>query len=185
MTTSLLWTAFFCALLSLYLLLNWLPTLMGDLGLTKPAASLVSLLFNLGAATGVLVLAELLDRARPRRTIVFWYLGLALSIVALAMVKSGFPGAAVAGFAIGFFVSSVPLPLYGLAPCYYPVSIRGAGVGSSVAVGRLGAIVGPLLAAGLLGMGAGAAGVLLALLPIEAVAGAATMALIARPRLAD
>jgi AAHS family 3-hydroxyphenylpropionic acid transporter len=183
--TLLLWTASFASLLSLYVLLNWLPTLMGDLGLTKPAASLVSLLFNLGAAAGVLILAELLDRARPRRTIVFWYLGLAFSIVALAMVKSGFLGAAVAGFAIGFFVSSVPLPLYGLAPCYYPVSIRGAGVGSSVAVGRLGAIVGPLLAAGLLGMGAGAAGVLLALLPIEAVAGAATMALIARPRLAD
>jgi hypothetical protein len=41
------------------------------------------------------------------------------------------------------------------------------------------------LAAGLLGVGAGGAGVLLALLPIEAVAGAATMALIHRPRLAD
>jgi AAHS family 3-hydroxyphenylpropionic acid transporter len=183
--TLLLWTASFASLLSLYILLNWLPTLMGDLGLAKSAASLVSLLFNLGAAAGVLILAELLDRERRRQTVGLWYLGLAVSIVALAMVKSGFLAAAVAGFAIGFFVSSVPLPLYGLAPCYYPVSIRGAGVGASVAVGRLGAVVGPLLAAGLLGMGVGASGVLLALLPMEAVAGAATMALIVRPRLAD
>jgi hypothetical protein len=35
------------------------------------------------------------------------------------------------------------------------------------------------------GAGAGASGVLLALLPITAVAGGATMALIDRPRLAD
>jgi MFS transporter, AAHS family, 3-hydroxyphenylpropionic acid transporter len=79
----------------------------------------------------------------------------------------------------------VPLPLYGMAPCYYGVSMRGAGVGASVAVGRLGAIFGPLLAAALLGAGAGASGVLLALLPITAVAGGATMALIDWPRLAD
>jgi AAHS family 3-hydroxyphenylpropionic acid transporter len=183
--TLLLWAASFASLLSLYVLLNWLPTLMGDIGLSRPGASLVSLLFNLGAAAGVLILAELLDRARPQLTIGLWYLGLALSVVALAMVKSGFLSAAAAGFAVGFFVSSVPLPLYGLAPCYYPVAIRGAGVGSSVAVGRFGAIVGPLLAAGFLGTGAGASGVLLALLPIEAVAGAATMALVVRPRLAD
>ena len=54
-----------------------------------------------------------------------------------------------------------------------------------MAVGRLGAIFGPLLAAALLGAGAGASGVLLTLLPITAVAGGATMALIDRPRLAD
>jgi AAHS family 3-hydroxyphenylpropionic acid transporter len=183
--TVLLWTASFASLLSLYVLLNWLPTLLGDRGLAKSAASIVSLLFNLGAGIGVLILADLLERQRPRRTIGLWYLGLGASLVALAMVKSGFLAAAVAGFAVGFFVSSVPLPLYGLAPCYYAVSVRGAGVGASVAVGRLGAIFGPLLAAALLGMGAGASGVLLALLPIAAVAGGATMALVDRPRLAD
>src|SRR5579859_2111486 len=183
--TLLLWTASFASLLALYVLLNWLPTLLGDRGLSRPRASLVSMLFNIGAAIGVLLLADLLDRRRPRRTIGLWYAGLIGSLVALAVVNSGFLATAVAGFAVGFFVSSVPLPLYGMAPCYYAVSMRGAGVGASVAVGRLGAIFGPLLAAALLGVGAGASGVLLALLPITAVAGGATMALIDRPRLAE
>lgn len=183
--TLLLWTASFASLLALYVLLNWLPTLLGDRGLAKPRASLVSMLFNIGAAVGVLILADLLDRRGRRRTIGLWYLGLIASLVALAVVNSGFLATALAGFAVGFFVSSVPLPLYGMAPCFYAVSIRGAGVGASVAVGRLGAIFGPLLAAALLGLGAGASGVLLALLPIAAVAGGATMALIDRPRLAD
>lgn len=183
--TLLLWTASFTSLLALYVLLNWLPTLIGDRGLARTDASLVSMLFNLGAGVGVLILADLLDRERRRRTISLWYLGLGVSLVALAGVNSGFLATAAAGFAVGFFVSSVPLPLYGMAPCYYAVSMRGAGVGASVAVGRLGAIFGPLLAASLLGFGVGTSGVLLALLPISAVAGGATMALIDRPRLAD
>ncbi|MDB5481008.1 MAG: 3-hydroxyphenylpropionic acid transporter [Caulobacteraceae bacterium] len=183
--TLLLWTASFGSLLSLYVLLNWLPTFLGDKGLAKSDASLVSLLFNLGAGVGCLILAELLDRRRPRRTIGLWYVGLIASLVGLALVNTGFLAAAAAGFAVGFFVSSAPLPLYGMAPCYYAVSMRGTGVGASVAVGRAGAILGPLLAAALLGLGAGASGVLLALLPITAVAGGATMALIGRPRLAD
>ena len=183
--TLLLWTASFASLLSLYVLLNWLPTLLGDKGLAKPAASLVSLLFNLGAGVGILILADLLERSRRRWTIGLWYVGLAGSLVALALVGPGFANAGAAGFAAGFFVSSVPLPLYGLAPGYYDVLIRGAGVGASVAVGRLGAIFGPLLAAALLAQGLGATGVVLALLPMAVIAGGATMVLVGRPALAE
>jgi len=183
--TLLLWTASFASLLSLYVLLNWLPTLLGDKGLAKPAASLVALLFNLGAGVGILILADLLQRARRRWTIGAWYAGLLGAVVALALAGPGFAAAGVAGFAAGFFVSSAPLPLYGLAPGYYDVLIRGAGVGASVAAGRLGAIFGPLLAAALLAQGVGATGVLLALLPIALVAGGATVALVGRPALVD
>jgi MFS transporter, AAHS family, 3-hydroxyphenylpropionic acid transporter len=183
--TLLLWTASFASLLSLYVLLNWLPTLLGDKGLAKPAASLVALLFNLGAGVGILILADLLERARRRWIIGLWYAGLVGSLVGLALVGPGFAGAGLAGFAAGFFVSSVPLPLYGLAPGYYDVLIRGTGVGASVAVGRLGAIFGPLLAAALLAQGIGATGIMLALLPIAVVAGGATVVLIGRPALTD
>ena len=183
--TLLLWTASFASLLSLYVLLNWLPTFMGDKGLAKPAASLVSMLFNLGAGVGILILADLLERARRQWTVGAWYLGLFASLGGLALVGPGFASAGLAGFAAGFFVSSVPLPLYGLAPGYYDVLIRGAGVGASVAVGRLGAIFGPLLAAALLAQGIGATGVMLALLPMALIAGGATIALINRPTLAE
>jgi AAHS family 3-hydroxyphenylpropionic acid transporter len=185
MSTLLLWTASFASLLSLYVLLNWLPTLLGDRGLPKPAASLVSLLFNIGAALGVLILAGLLERRGRLWTLALWYLGLACALITLALIGPGFLVSGAAGFAAGFFVSSAPLPLYGLAPGYYGVLIRGAGVGVSVAIGRLGAIIGPVLAAGLLARGAGPAGVLLALLPIAVVAGASTMALVGRPSLAE
>jgi AAHS family 3-hydroxyphenylpropionic acid transporter len=180
-STLLLWIASFASLLALYVLLNWLPTLMGQKGVPKAQASLVSMLFNIGAVIGTLILAGLVEGGRRQRNIAVWYGGLGLSLIALARVGPVFAAAGAAGFAAGFFISSVPLPLYGLAPTYYEVAVRGTGVGASVAVGRLGAIVGPLIAAALLAAGAGASGVLLALIPIAALAGGATIALAGRP----
>lgn len=185
LTTGLLWTASFLAILTLYLLLNWLPTLMGDKGVGKAEASLVSLLFNLGGAFGVLALAPLLDRTGRAWIVVGWYVALAASLIALAAAGADLLSAGAAGFAAGLFVVSASVSLTGLAPCFYPVVMRGAGVGATVAVGRSGAIVGPLLAAALLGAGVGASGVLLALAPLAAVAGGATLLLLRRPSVTD
>jgi MFS transporter, AAHS family, 3-hydroxyphenylpropionic acid transporter len=55
--------------------------------------------------------------------------------------------------------------------------MRGTGVGAGVALGRLGSIVGPLFAGGLLAIGGGSAAVLLAIVPFVAVGGSAAFAL--------
>jgi AAHS family 3-hydroxyphenylpropionic acid transporter len=184
-TTLLLWAASFAGLLSLYLLLNWLPTLMGDKGVRPQVASLISVLFNVGGGLGVLIISALLAGGRRTITLAVWYGGVALSLLALAMAGPDLASAGVAGFATGAFASSAPIVLYGLSPGYYGVIMRGSGVGASVAVGRLGAIAGPLLAAALLAAGAGASGVLFALLPLVALSGGATLALLGRPTVAD
>jgi AAHS family 3-hydroxyphenylpropionic acid transporter len=185
--TLLLWAASFASLLALYVLLNWLPTLLGDRGLSKPHASLVSMLFGVGGAVGILILADLLDRRGRRRMIGLWYLGLIASLVALAVVNSGFLATALAGFAVGFFVAAAPLPLYGMAPCYYGVSMRGRRRGSLRGRRPARRDLRSAACGGAAGRWRGRVGrpPLLALLPITAVAGGATMALIDRPRLAD
>lgn len=55
--------------------------------------------------------------------------------------------------------------LYALAPHFYRPSIRATGVGSAVAIGRLGAMSGPLVAGKMLALGTGTAGVMLASAP--------------------
>jgi MFS transporter, AAHS family, 3-hydroxyphenylpropionic acid transporter len=50
-------------------------------------------------------------------------------------------------------------------------------VGAAVAVGRLGSVVGPLFAGGLLVAGSNSAAVLLAIVPFVAVGGGAALAL--------
>ncbi len=180
-TTLVLWTASFCALLAQYMLLNWLPTLMSARGVSRSDASLVSLLYNLGGGVGVLVLAALLERRRGDLTVVGWYAAMALAVLGLASAAGNLASAGAAGFATGVFVTSATLFFYGLSPLFYPTMARGTGVGVFVAVGRLGAIAGPLAAVALLGAGVGARGVMLALLPLIVLGGAASFTVLRRP----
>ena len=70
--------------------------------------------------------------------------------------------------------------LYALAPRGYATRMRGTGVGSAVAVGRVGAIVGPVLAGALMGGAAPSQRVLGVLIPIIFVSGLATLMLARR-----
>jgi AAHS family 3-hydroxyphenylpropionic acid transporter len=67
--------------------------------------------------------------------------------------------------------------LYGVAAMYYPKRMRGTGSGASIAVGRVGSIIGPLSAGLLLGGGTSADSLVFYLIPVAAVAGIAVFAL--------
>jgi len=184
-TTLLLWAATFCALLSLYLLINWLPTLMRAKGVSPRDASLVSVLYNLGGASSAFLLAALMEQRRRAAKLAVWYLGMAGSILLLANAGPDLASAGAAGFIAGAFIASASLPFYGVAPAYYELEVRGAGVGAALGVGRSGAIVGPLMAGVLLTAGAGAGVVIMALLPLTVAIGASAMALMGRPTAED
>ena len=180
LASVMLWLAAFCVLLVLFLLLNWLPLLMGAKGLSKPQAALVSVLFNIGGFVGALIIATAFQRTGRAGVFIVWWVGMAASIAALAYAPAHFAAAGAAGFAAGFFISSAPTGLYALAPDFYDVPIRGAGLGGVIGVGRIGAILGPLLAGALIAGGKDARGVVLALLPFVAVAAAATFVALSR-----
>ncbi|MGH7023573.1 MAG: MFS transporter [Caulobacteraceae bacterium] len=185
LTTALLWVGGFAWVMTLYLLLNWLPTLMGDKGVGKAEASLVSLLFNLGGVAGILTIAPLLETRRRVWALGAWCAAAGLAAFALALARADLASAGTAGFAAGVFIVGGSVALNGISPCFYPAAIRGTGVGAGVAVGRVGGIIGPLLASGLLAAGAGASGVLVALVPLVAAAGAAMLILVRRPMVRD
>jgi AAHS family 3-hydroxyphenylpropionic acid transporter len=185
LASLMLWIAAFCALLVLYLLLNWLPLLMAEKGAPKTEAALVSLLFNLAGCAGTLLIAVLFAGTRRGLAFVVWYVGMAVTTMALALTPSTFALAGAAGLAAGFFIPSAPTAIYALAPDVYAVRMLATGLGGVIGLGRIGAILGPLLAGALLARGRDATGVLLALLPFVAVAALATfVALSRRPRLA-
>ena len=79
--------------------------------------------------------------------------------------------------AVGFCLLGANYALYGVAPAYYPLAIRGTGSGASIAVGRVGSIVGPLLAGMLIRGGTSAAGVVQYMIPFAAVSCVAVFAL--------
>jgi AAHS family 3-hydroxyphenylpropionic acid transporter len=181
--TLLLWAAFFFGLVVVYLLLNWLPQLLVSLGFAREQASMVQILFNLGGSIGSIIGGRLLDSARPATSAAGCFVVLIAAIALLSVVPGG---NVVAALAAGGFVGATLLGaqalLYGVAPQCYPAEVRGTGVGLAVSVGRLGSIVGPLFAGALLASGMGPQQLLYTILPIAALCGLATVALIARRR---
>jgi AAHS family 3-hydroxyphenylpropionic acid transporter len=174
--TLLLWLAFLPTLLILYLILNWLPTLVVANGLDRVVAPQASLAFNFASVAGAIFFGRLVDRIDTRWPMTFAYIGLIISLVALSN-SSGLTMTLLLSGAAGFFLLGANYALYGVAATYYPLAVRGTGSGASVAVGRIGSIVGPLLAGLLLGGGTSASGVVQYMVPVAAVAGAAVFGL--------
>ncbi|WP_248802920.1 3-(3-hydroxy-phenyl)propionate transporter MhpT [Pseudomonas sp. MWU13-2100] len=178
-TTLALWVSYFFTLTVMYMLLNWLPSLLLEQGFSKPQASLVQVLFNIGGALGSLLGGLLLDRCNGIKVVLFVYAGLLAALAGVGL-SLGIVPMAVAGFAAGLFVMAAQLVLYALAPPSYPTSVRATGVGAAVAIGRLGSVTGPLAAGQILAAGAGTTGVLLAASPGLVIAALTIIGVIAR-----
>ena len=177
--TLLLWLACFFTLTVLYMLLNWLPSLLVGKGFTRPQAGVVQILFNLGGAAGSLLTGRMMDRGLAGRAVCIAYAGMLLSLAGLGL-SVDFALMLLAGFTAGYCAVGGQLVLYALAPILYPTQVRATGVGASVAVGRLGSMAGPLAAGQILAAGAGVGGLLLAASPGLLVAAAAALVLLAR-----
>ncbi|HEX2559643.1 3-(3-hydroxy-phenyl)propionate transporter MhpT [Phenylobacterium sp.] len=174
--TVLLWVVFVMTLVVLYLMLNWLPTLVVAKGLTPAAGSSAALAFNLTSIAGALLLGFVVDRAGYRWPVTFTFLLLALAMGALAAAGQLAAVLALSGVA-GFLLLGAQYSLYAVIPSLYPPQVRAAGSGAAVAVGRLGSIAGPLVAGELRGAGYSAGQVFGVMIPVVLAAAAAVFAL--------
>ena len=178
-TTPLLWISFFFSLMIVYVINTWLPGLLVIRGFKPPLAFLISSFENLGAAAGSLTLARLFDRGHHRKIVAAAFIGIVFALVALGTVTN-LAAVIAAAVAIGFFAIGGQLVLYALASSSYPDAIRATGVGAAIAIGRIGAIVGPVLVGSVLSAGYGSRGVVAVVLPGIVAAGAAVFALTCR-----
>jgi len=170
--TLLLWLSYFFTLLVVYMLINWLPTLLVNQGFQATEASWVVFTLQIGAAVGTLILGALMNRLHPLVMSALIYVGMLLSLVSLGF-STHFDTMLAAGFVAGLFATGGQSVLYALAPQFYPTEIRATGVGTAVAVGRLGAMSGPLIAGKMLALGTGTVGVMAASAPGIVIAGIA------------
>ncbi|TPG84596.1 3-(3-hydroxy-phenyl)propionate transporter MhpT [Pseudomonas mandelii] len=177
--TLALWLSYFFTLTVMYMLLNWLPSLLLEQGFSKGEAGLVQMLFNIGGALGSLLGGLLLDRCNGVKVVLFVYAALLAALAGVGL-SVGIVPMAIAGFCAGLFVMAAQLVLYALAPPSYPTSVRATGVGAAVAVGRLGSVAGPLAAGQILAAGAGTTGVLLATSPGLVIAALTIISVIVR-----
>ena len=153
--TLLLWLAFFMSLLVVYLLSNWMPTLIQRSGISLSRASLITAAFQVGGTIGAIVIGRLMDRGNPHSVLGIAYIG-AGGFVSLIGIAAATPWLmTLAVFGAGFCVSGAQVGANALAAAFYPTAYRATGVSWALGVGRSGSIAGSFLGGAMLAQGWG------------------------------
>ena len=149
--TLLFWLAFFMCLLMLYALGSWLPKLMMAAGYSLGSSLTFLLALNIGAVIGTAGGGMLADRFHIKPVIISM-----LTVGILALIGLGFNSPQpVIYFLVSLAgASSVgcSILLYSYVAQFYPLAVRSTGLGWASGVGRMGAIVGPIVIGFLLGL---------------------------------
>jgi AAHS family 3-hydroxyphenylpropionic acid transporter len=171
--TLLLWISSFLELLTLYLILSWLPLLLVGSGFTQSAAAGVQVAFNLGGALAALGIGPLLESRVRTPSIVAAFVSVPLFILLLSGSPSQLALVVLIVFGTGGAVLAAQSFLYATAPACYPILIRGVALGAAVAVGRVGSIVGPKLGGALKAAGQSSGQLFTDILPLVVLASVA------------
>ena len=147
-----LWAALFMVFATLYFLTSWIPKLAVSTGLSIELAIYSGTIFNVGAFAGILTQGYLSSQFGLRRTICGFLIGTAALMVGFGFVSGSFWTLVILGL-IGFGVQGGFVGMYAVAARLYPTQIRATGVGWAMGLGRVGAIVGPLIGGVLIGAG--------------------------------
>lgn len=175
-STLALWVAFALTLMQLSLLLNWLPTLVIERGFERSQAYAAIFTLNLGSVFGSLCIGWLCDRFGARWPMAVTYGAMAVALYLLSLVSSAGP-LMVLSFAVGFLVLGAQFVLYGISPKVYAEANRAWGVGAAIATGRIGAILGPIVAGEMLQSGESGGEVLMLMVPLVLISGIAMLVL--------
>ena len=101
---------------------------------------------SIGALIGGLAAAALLDRLGRARTVGLFYLATALALIGFAASTQFGAGAIMLGFAgVNMLATASWIAAYPTFSELFPTSLRATGIGSSVAIGRIGAAITPFL----------------------------------------
>lgn len=174
--TVLIWSIFIVTLLLVHLMLNWLPSLVVAKGFTVSNGATAAMTFNLASIAGAFAIAALVDRIGFRWPLAVAY-GLLAGAIVLLSASATLNLVIMLSAAAGFLVVGPQCALYALVPSVYPAHARAFGAGAAVGMGRLGSILGPIIAGDLRAAGLSANQVLLTIAPLALIASLAALAL--------
>lgn len=148
-TTIMFWVAFFMCLLMVYALASWLPKLMIQAGYSLGASMIFLFALSIGGMVGAIGGGVLADKfhLKPVLTVMFAAGGAALLLL-------GYNSPQIVLYSLiavaGATTIGSQILLYTFVAQYYPTAVRTTAMGWASGVGRIGAIVGPILTGALL-----------------------------------
>ncbi|GAM05260.1 MAG: MFS transporter [Pseudomonadota bacterium] len=142
--TFAMWLSFFCCLLMVYGLSSWLPKLMVSAGYSLGSSLSFLLALSFGGMFGAISGGRLADRfGLPR--VVMAYFALGSACLMLLGLNSPMPVLYLLIFIAGAGTTGTQILLYACVAEFYTLSVRSTGLGWASGMGRVGAIVGPML----------------------------------------
>jgi AAHS family 4-hydroxybenzoate transporter-like MFS transporter len=144
--SAMLWVAYFMGLVIFYGLINWMPILLHDAGLTPKTAGLVAALFPLGGF-GAIASGLLMDRFNGNRIIAVCYALTAVAVFAIGPMTGTVGILALVVLVAGTLMNTAQSSLPALAAGFYPTQGRATGVSWMLGLGRFGGIAGSFLVA--------------------------------------
>jgi len=152
--TVLLWSLTFTCLLLAYFLVNWIPLLLADTGMQHKEAIMGVVVLNLGGILGGFVIGRISDRKGPFKALAISFLIGAVFVAMVGLkIDSPVPTLLTLIFFAGCGVFGAQLNLSAVTATYYPIGIRGTGIGWGMGMGRFGSVVGPTVGGGLVALG--------------------------------
>jgi AAHS family 4-hydroxybenzoate transporter-like MFS transporter len=143
--TILLWVVNFMNLLNLYFLASWVPTVVRDAGYTTAIAVLVGTAVQVGGTVGAFGNAWFIGRVGFARALAPVFAVGAISIALIGQPFLTLPLLFAAVFIAGWCVTGGQPGVNSLAAVYYPTYLRSTGIGWGLGIGRIGAIIGPVV----------------------------------------
>ena len=151
LSTAMFTTAIFFHLILGYGLINWLPKLMLEAGFTMNSSLMFLIVLQCGAIVGTVVMGYAGDHYSLKRILVGLYLLGSVTMVLFALNRNAtlaYVLIAVAGVPVVGAMNLVQVYI----SQFYPVFVRSTAMGFSSSVGRVGGMLGPLLAGWLVDM---------------------------------
>lgn len=144
--TLCIWTSFFLVMFSFYFVLSWTPKLLVAAGLSTQQGITGGVLLNVGGIAGGTAFGILAARYKLRQLESLYLLTTAVFIALFGVLAGNLAWAFPIAIAIGVFLFGSMVGLYAITPSLYPPAIRATGMGWAIGIGRIGAILAPLIA---------------------------------------
>ena len=144
--TLLLWLAFFLVMFGFYFVMSWTPKLLVSAGLSAKQGVTGGVLLSVGGIFGSTLLGLASARFRLHYILAVFMIVSAILLAVFVGTTSHLTAAFVTGALIGLFANGCVAGLYATSPLVYDASVRATGVGWGIGIGRIGAILSPLVA---------------------------------------
>jgi MFS family permease len=145
-TTLSIWLSAFLSLFCVFGLSGWIPTIMMQRGETFSASFGFGAVMQFMSFLGALVLGHLIDRlGRSRGLLAVWWATGGLAVLALVAFNAHLVNVTAVAVA-GFCIIGAQFVLNNFTAASYETGARATAVGMELAIARVGAILGPLVA---------------------------------------